>query len=354
MSNKTSENRIRPLDVGLFISKNILIVLMLLIVVIMTVFVNPNYLSVSNLINILRNISVQAILACGCTVCLLGGGLDLSIGSTIGLATVVMSLTITNLTGAGVGEVPAVIIAILLSLLVGVVIGAANAFFITKFNMPPMICTIAMQYAVYGIAGSLSGGYPLYGFPDWFKVLGQGKIGIWPISVLLAFVFCIIFYILLHHTKYGMTVFAVGGSFEASRLSGINVEKYVYSIYIIYQLMAVVAAVVFSSQMKAASHSYGKEYSTIVLSAVVIGGTSIAGGHGSMLGTLKGLLFLGLILNAMTIANLNEYAQYVVRGGLIIFAIILNVVQSRLSVKVIARDTEQKLEAQAAVPEAGK
>lgn len=332
-------------QIALFISKNILIVLMLAIIVVMS-FVNQNFFTLGNFINILRNISVQGILACGLTTLMIAGGLDLSFGSTIGLTTLLIPMVSHGLAQYGVPTGVGVLIAFVICLICGVIIGCLNAFFVTRFNMPPMIATLAMQYVVYGVAGTLNGGYPVYDYPKWFSVFGKGKVGMLPISVIIALAFCAVFYILLNHTKFGRTVYAVGGSTEAARLSGINVVKYQYATYIIMQLIAVVASIVFSSQMMSGSHSYGKDYAMLVMSAVVIGGTSIAGGAGNMLGTIKGLLFLGLVLNAMTIANLGEYVQYIVRGTLIIFAIILNMTQQTLQLKVQAKETEKHMQQQ--------
>lgn len=327
---------------GLFVAKNILIVLMLLIVVVMT-FVNSNFLTLANFINILRNISVQGILACGLTTLIISGGLDLSFGSTIGLTTLLLPIISKWCEQQGMNTYLGIAVAFAVCVLAGVIIGSLNAFFVTKYSMPPMIATLAMQYVVYGVAGTLKNGYPVYDFPKWFTVFGKGKVGMIPISVIVALVFCTAFYFLLNKTKFGRTIYAIGGSIEAARLSGINVRKYQYAAYIIMQVIAVIGSVVFSSQMMSGSHSYGKDYALLVMSAVVIGGTSIAGGAGSMLGTLKGLLFLGLVLNAMTIANLGEYTQYIVRGGLIIFAIVLNMTQQRLALKVQAKETEKQL-----------
>lgn len=330
-------------QIGLFIAKNVLIVLILAIIVLMT-FVNRNFLTLNNFINILRNISVQGILACGLTTLMIAGGLDLSFGSTIGLTTLLIPIISTWLEGKGMNSYLGVFLAFVVCLICGFIIGSLNAYFVTKFNMPPMIATLAMQYVVYGIAGTLRNGYPVYDYPQWFTVFGMGKVGIVPICVIIAVVFCAIFYVLLNHTKFGRTTYAVGGNIEASRLSGINVQKYQFAAYIIMQLIAVIGSVVFASQMMSGSHNYGKDYALLVMSAVVIGGTSIAGGAGSMLGTLKGLFFLGLVLNAMTIANLGEYVQYIVRGSLIIFAIVLNMTQQGLAMKVQAKETEKQMQ----------
>lgn len=328
---------------ALFVSKNILIVLMLAIVVLMT-FVNKNFLTLGNFINILRNISVQGILACGLTTLIISGGLDLSFGSTIGLTTVIIPLVSRTLIAKGMPSGVGVLVAFIICLVAGIIIGSLNAYFVTRFKMPPMIATLAMQYVVYGVAGTLNNGYPIYDYPKWYSIFGKGKVGMLPISVIIALVLCAIFYVLLNHTKFGRTIYAVGGNSEAARLSGINVVRYQFAAYIIMQIIAVMGTVVFSSQMMSGSHSYGKDYALLVMSAVVIGGTSIAGGAGNMLGTLKGLLFLGLVLNAMTIANLGEYVQYIVRGGLIIFAIILNMTQQALQMKVQARETEKLMQ----------
>jgi ribose/xylose/arabinose/galactoside ABC-type transport system permease subunit len=311
---------------------NALIPVLIIMVVAMT-FVNKNFLSAANVINILRSISMTGVMAMGMTLLLVGGEFDLSFGSTIGMTTVLVTLMPKLLVPMGIDISVAAILGLILSLIFGVLMGLAHGYFVTKFKLPAMLVTLSTQFVAYGIAGSISGGFPMYDLPDWWTIFGKDKLGgEIPYSVLIFLVVFVVFYVLMNHTKYGRTVYAIGGNAEAARLSGINVKKYKYSIFIIMQLTAVLAGLIFSSQVMSGTVIYGKGTEFTVISAVIIGGTALAGGSGGPIATLIGLLFLNTILNAMTIANIPEYPQYIVRGGIMLMAIVLSVVRSKQNV----------------------
>lgn len=340
---KTSAVLSKKMKIKLFISKNILIGLMALIALVITIK-NPNFFTVSNGLNILRNISIQGILACGVTTILVSGHIDLSYGSTLGITTVIMAMCCNVFGSTGFASVLAIIIGFLLSLIVGITIGFANAYFVTQWRMPPMIVTLAMQFFIYGISGSLTGGYPIYNLPLWFSWLGKGRIFGINISVLICILMFVLFYFILNKTKFGCTVYAVGGNSEAARLSGINVNFYKYAAFIIVQCTAVVGGAIFASQLMSGSNAYGRGLEMLVMASVIIGGTSLEGGAGNMRGTIIGLCFLGLILNAMTILNMQEYPQYVVRGVLIVFAILLSSTQRKVQIEAITYSSEIEIE----------
>lgn len=309
------------------VKKNVLVILMLVLIVFMTL-VNDNFLTSANIINIFRNITAQGIMACGMTMVLISGEIDLSFGSTAGLAGLIVAMFCEKTQGS-LGLDVACVIGILLALGAAALIGMMNAYWITKWRMPAMIATLAMQYVVYGLAGFVSQGWPFYTFPQWYSVIGMQKVLNIPVCVFIFILFAIIFYILLGYGKFGRKVYAVGGNSESARLSGINVNRVKYTVMISNQLCAAVAGIVLSSQIMCAQSSLGAGTELTVVAAVVIGGTGVGGGKGKMGGTIVGLIFLGLIINAMTLANLSEYPQYIVKGILILFAIILNVLQAR-------------------------
>lgn len=309
------------------VKKNVLVILMLVLIVFMTL-VNDNFLTSANIINIFRNITAQGIMACGMTMVLISGEIDLSFGSTAGLAGLIVAMFCEKTQGI-LGLDVACVIGILLALGAAALIGMMNAYWITKWRMPAMIATLAMQYVVYGLAGFVSQGWPFYTFPQWYSVIGMQKVLNIPVCVFIFILFAIIFYILLGYGKFGRKVYAVGGNSESARLSGINVNRVKYTVMISNQLCAAVAGIVLSSQIMCAQSSLGAGTELTVVAAVVIGGTGVGGGKGKMGGTIVGLIFLGLIINAMTLANLSEYPQYIVKGILILFAIILNVLQAR-------------------------
>ena len=313
--------------------KYILVVLLIGVAMVM-IGVNQNFLTPANLINILRNIAIQGILACGMTMVLIGGELDLSFGSTIGLTSLIITIfcdKVPEMTGMSIDV--AAIIAICIALGCSVLFGLANAYFITKWKMPSMVVTLGMQFVIYGIGGALSEGYSFFTLPKWWSVFGTDKIGSIPICVLIFLAVFLIFFMVMSKTKFGRKIYAVGGNAEAARLSGINVRKTKYSIMVIMQLCACLGGIILSSQIFAGQVSYGKGMEMTVIAAAVIGGASISGGRGTMIGTLLGVLFLGVINNAMTVANIGDYPQYIVRGGLVIFAMLLNVLQTRENIK---------------------
>jgi len=317
----------KTIDFQGLIKKYILFILMLVLIVFVSI-VNSNFLTSANIVNIFRNITAQGLMACGMTMVLISGEIDLSFGSTAGLAGLIVAM-FNDRTQNVLGMDVACIIGILLALFTAACIGAVNAYWITRWRMPAMIATLAMQYVVYGFAGFISQGWPYYTFPQWYSVFGMKKVFNVPVCIFIFLIFAVAYYILLNYGKFGRKVYAVGGNTESARLSGINVNRVKYTVMISNQLCAAVAGIVLSSQIMCAQSSLGAGTELTVVAAVVIGGTGVGGGKGKMGGTIIGLLFLGLVINAMTLANISEYPQYIVKGALILFAIILNVLQSR-------------------------
>ena len=309
-----------------FLRKYLLILMMVAIGLFMS-FTNKNYLTVNNGINILRNVAMQGVLGCAMTMMLVSGNIDLSFGSTIGFTGVLIGYMSKWLMAGGMNENLAAVLSILTTFVCAVIFGAINAYFVSRWNMPAMMVTVATQFGILGISGIISKGYPTNQFPSWYTFFGKDRVGQIPISVIICLLFFLIFYVLLNHTKFGRTMYAVGGNQEAARLSGIQTKKYIYAAYIVMQLAAVVAGIILSSQLLQGSHAYGSSVAFNVIAAVIIGGSGMSGGTGNMRGTIIGLLFLGVIMNALTILNASEYVQYVVRGVLIMFAMWLSQVQ---------------------------
>jgi ribose/xylose/arabinose/galactoside ABC-type transport system permease subunit len=320
---------IKEFDIQMILRKYVLIMMMIALTFGMLA-VNKNFATFGNAVNILRNISVQGVMACGMTLVLISGEIDLSFGSTAGLSGLIVAMTCDFFSKRNIMSVEwAGIIGMLIAFAAAVCIGALNAYWITAWKMPTMIATLAMQFAIYGVAGVLSRGWPFYTLPSWFVVFGTAKLGSIPVCVFIFLGIFSVFYVLLNHTKLGRMVYTVGGNAEAARLSGINVSKVKYIVMISNQLCAAFAGMIISSQIMSASATMGKGQELTVIASVVIGGIGVGGGKGNIAGTLMGLLFLGLIMNAMTLANMSEYPQYVVRGALILFAIVLNILQGK-------------------------
>ncbi|MBP1964942.1 ABC transporter permease [Paenibacillus aceris] len=308
------------------LNKHVLEIILLVIVIVMT-FASSGFLTGENLLNILRNMALQGCIAFGMTIVIIAGEIDLSIGSTVALTGVIIGLTTGKLADAGMSMDVAVIVGILVSFIVAGLIGLFNGWILTKYKVPSFIITLAMLNVIYGIAAVISKGFPVTTLPSWYNVLGAGQIFSIPIpAIILLIVFAIIF-VVMNYTTFGRSVYAVGGNPESARLSGIHVSRVKIICMVIVQLCSALSGVLVSSQVMSGSFNFGKGWEMIAISSVIIGGTSLFGGVGKVWGTFIGLIFLGVIINAMTLLNVNEYIQYIVRGLLILTAVLITTIQ---------------------------
>jgi ribose/xylose/arabinose/galactoside ABC-type transport system permease subunit len=289
------------------------------------------FLTVNNLLNILRNMSLQGCIAFGMTMVIIAGEIDLSIGSTVAITGVIIGLTTGNLSkAAGIPMEQGVIIGIILSLGLAALAGLFNGWLLTRFKMPSFIITLAMMNVLYGVSAIISNGFPVTSLPSWYNIFGAGRVfNIIPVpAIILLLVFGINF-VIMGYTKFGRSVYAVGGNAEAARLSGINVRKVKITAMVAVQICSALSGILVSSQVMSGAFSFGKGWEMTAISSVIIGGASLNGGLGSVPRTFVGLIFLGVIINGMTLLNVNEYAQYVVRGMLILIAVLINTVQTQ-------------------------
>ncbi|GHV73762.1 sugar ABC transporter permease [Spirochaetia bacterium] len=312
------------------INKRMLEIILILLILIMSV-TTYGFFTLGNLFNILRNMSFQGCIAFGMTLVIISGEIDLSIGSTVALAGVITALTSGALAKAGIMPMETAVVAgILLSIIVCALFGAFNGWLLTRFKMPSFIITLAMMNVLYGIAAIISRGFPVVTLPKWYNVIGAGRIGgIIPIPALILILVFLVNFVILNYTRFGRSVYAVGGNADAARLSGINVAKVKMFVMINVQICAAIAGVMVSSQVMSGSSTFGKGWEMTAISSVIIGGASLNGGIGRVSRTFVGLIFLGVIINGMTLLNVNEYAQYVVRGLLILTAVLINTVQTQ-------------------------
>lgn len=313
------------------ITNNYMLEIILLIIIIVMSFKSSGFLTSANLLNILRNMSLQGVIAFGMTMVIISGEIDLSIGSTVALTGVIIGMTAGKLSQAGIMSMDqAVIVGVILSFIVSGIIGLFHGWLLTKFKMPSFIITLAMMNVLYGVAAVISKGFPVTTLPSWYNVLGAGQIfGIIPIPAVILLVVFLFILIIMNYTIFGRSVYAVGGNPESARLSGINVTKVKIIVMVVVQLCAALGGILVSSQVMSGSFSFGKGWEMTAISAVIIGGTSLFGGIGKVWGTFIGLIFLGVIINAMTLMNINEYVQYIVRGLLILVAVLINTVQTQ-------------------------
>lgn len=306
-------------------------ILLVLVVVIMS-FVSPNFLTASNILNIFRNQAMKGVIAFGMTMVIISGQIDLSVGSQVALSGVIIARFCRDLPAAtGMSAGVACILGILTAVLVALAVGWVHAFAQHRFHMPAFIITLASMNVLYGLAGVICGGFPIANvFPESFTNLGVGTLfGFIPVPAVILIIVFIIAYILMTYTTTGRAIYAVGGNAESARLSGINVFRTKVIVFAAVQVMCVLAGMMHSAQVASGSFSFGKGWEVDVISAVVIGGTSMDGGIGRPWGTLMGILFLGVITNAMTILNVDVYLQYVIKGSVMALAVLLSMYQAK-------------------------
>ena len=307
---------------------------LLVVLIVALSFVSDYFLTVNNLLNMLRNIALQGVIAFGMTIVIVSGELDLSISSSVALTGVLIGLIGGKISDAGILPLKyAVLIGIAVALVVSIAVGYVNGWLITKFKIPAMIVTLAMQNVLYGIAAVISKGFPVISFPEWYSVIGSGRLfGIIPVPVIVLLAMFAITYFQLSFTKFGRAAFACGGNAEAARLSGINVQKTKIRAMILIQVCCVISGIMLSSQVMSGTFSFARGWEMNAIASVIIGGASLAGGIGNMRGTLLGIIFIGILTYGMTLLNVNDYVQYIVRGGLIIFAVLLSTVKNKQKV----------------------
>lgn len=299
-------------------------------------FSAPGFFTIDNFLNVLRNSSMQGIIAFGMTMVMIAGEIDLSVGSSVAFAGCLTAWVVKTLIALGVGAPLAVICGITIALVVGYSLGVFSASVRNRFNVPTFIITLALMTALTGFANLITGGFPIVPYPMWFNFIGGGYVLGIPVPALMLILVFLIVNFIMTSTTFGRSVYAVGGNMEAARLSGIKVAKIKMAIMGLTSLLMAIAGIMVSSQIMSGTASTARGWELDVISSVVIGGTSMNGGSGSVKGTFIGVIFLGVVVNGMTLMNINEYWQYVVRGFLILGAVLLNVIHENKKINSTA------------------
>lgn len=293
--------------------------ILLVLIIVLSILAPGSFLTLSNLVNVLRQCSVYAILAFGMTYIFIGDSLDLSVGNTLNLCSCVVAMLIVN-QGMNMW------LAVLITLLVGILVGACNAFVVTKLKVNPFLGTLGTMYIIKGVSLFITHENPITGLPDGFKIFGGNPE--WlpvPPQFLIALILFVILYIVLRHTKLGRHVYAVGSNSEAARLSGINVTKIKFFIFMLSGFCAAVAGVVMASRLQLGSPVLTSAYEMDAIAAVCIGGTSSGGGDGSLGKTVCGALALTIIRVGLNILRISTSIQQIVIGAVIIATIAIDV-----------------------------
>ena len=286
-----------------------------ILVVVMAIFA-PNFLTTSNIFGVLQQIAVIGIISVGMTFVILLGGIDLSVGSIVAFTGLVIGLAMS----AGIP----VVISLLIGIAIGAVIGCLNGFLIAKVKLQPFVATLGTMTMVRGLAYTITNGQPVYQLPDFFKNMA-GFIGPIPKPVIVMIIAFALGVYILKYTKFGRYMFAIGGNKVASKLSGINVTKYEILVYVTSGVCCAVAAILLTARMGSAVATAADGYELDAIAAVAIGGTSMTGGRGSIVGTLIGVLIIGVIANGLNLLDVQQGPQRFVKGAIIIFAVMLEV-----------------------------
>ena len=296
--------------------RNFALVFIIIAIIVVMSFVSPVFMTSKNIINIIRQISINGIIAVGMTFVILTGGIDLSVGSVVAITSVIVG----SMLQGGSNWLVACIVALLISL----VFGAFNGFMIAYVGFQPFIATLATVTMGSGIALAYSDGKPFTISNESFLKIGQGYLGAIPIPIVLLVIVVAIGLIILKTTTFGRYVFAIGGNKNAAKLSGVRTRRVELMVYVISALCASIGGLILSARISSGQPTAGEGYELDAIAATAIGGTSMTGGVGSLTGTIFGFVLLGLMTNSMNLLNINSFYQEIVKGILIIIAVFLD------------------------------
>lgn len=293
------------------------IIALILLAVIVSIL-NSNFLQVSNLMNLLRQLIINGFIALGMTCVILTGGIDLSVGSTLAFTSAIFASLLNN----GLNS----ILAILVAVIIGGGLGFINGMFITKSKLEPFIVTLATMTIYRGATLVFTKGRPSPGPRDnfIFAFLGRGKVFGIPFQVIMFAIIFVILMVILSKTSFGRKVYAIGGNEKASFISGIKIDRVKTLVYIISGILSTISGLVLTSRLNSAQPTAGSAYEMDAIAAVVLGGTSMTGGSGSLVGTLIGILILGVLNNGLNLLGVSSFYQQIVKGVVILIAVLID------------------------------
>jgi ribose transport system permease protein len=284
------------------------------IVVAVAIFatLSPAFLTPTNIFNVVRIMSIDGMLALGMTFVILGRGIDLSVGSALALSGAVAVVLVPQIGLAG---------GVIAGLVTGVAIGAVNGIAITALSLQPFVSTLAIMVIVRGLTFIVTGGYPiLINNPD-FEFIGNGYVGPVPVPIFVFLAAIALSYVLLHHTRLGLQIYSIGGDPEAARRFGVSTGRVTIVSYMICGFLAAVGGVILAGRLSSVSPNAGLGYELDAIAAVVIGGTSLMGGRGKILGTIGGVAIIAIMNNGLDLLNVDPNYQLIVKGCIILVAV---------------------------------
>ena len=323
--------RVSQLLAGIFNKYGIFLIFA--VMVLAASLLSPAFVSSTNLINIVRQMSIVGLIALGVTGVIVCAGIDLSSGSVVGLTAVIaasMSQTPDYAAAFYPGLHLPLIVPILAACAVGALVGLINGSLVAKARIPPFIATLGTYTAVRGAALLYTGGRPISDLTDEYNFIGQGDVYGLPVPIIILVVMAVVTHILYAHTKFGKYIYAIGGNEQAARVSGINASRYKMLIYVYASFLAALAGLVVSSRIGSGQPGLGVGYELDAIAAAVIGGTSLsAGGIGTVAGTIVGALIIGVLNNTLDLMNVSAYWQQIIKGCIIVGAVIIDQLKHR-------------------------
>ncbi len=310
----------------------------LIAIIVVFSILSPNYFTIANLLTMSSHVAVYAILSIGMLLVILNGGIDLSVGSTLGISGMVAGFLMqgVHLKLLGISLYPAVWVVVIVSCAVGALIGLVNGVLVARFKVAPFVATLGMLYVVRGLALLMTNGLTyndLGGKPELgntgFDWLGFNRILDIPVGVLVMVVVAIVVSVVLNRTAFGRWLYASGGNERAAELSGVPVRRVKIWVYVVSGLCAAIAGLILSSELTSAGPTAGNSYELTAIAAVVIGGAALTGGRGTVRGTLLGAFVIGFLSDGLVIIGVSAYWQTVFTGAVIVLAVLLNAVQYR-------------------------
>ncbi len=280
---------------------------------------SDDFLTMDNWLNLLRQVSINALIAFGMTFVILTGGIDLSVGSVLALSSAITA----GMMAQGVSGLAAIFI----GLLAGTAMGVLNGVLVTKGKVAPFIATLATMTAFRGLTLVYTDGRPITGFASddiMFQMMGRGYFFGIPVPIILMLVVYIVLYVVLKKTTFGRHTYAIGGNEEASRLSGLHVDRLKMYVYALTGTLSALAGLILTSRLNSAQPTAGTAYELDAIAAVVLGGTSLSGGRGWIFGTLVGALIIGVLNNGLNLLNVSSFYQQVIKGAVILLAVLLD------------------------------
>ncbi len=297
-----------------FIRENLGIIAGLAILCLLISLRSPVFLSKANILNVLRQVATNLYIACGMTIVIILGGIDLSVGSIMALSGVVTGGLIA-FDGVSIG------VAVLAGLLAGTLVGVINGYVISSTTIPPFIVTLATMNIARGAAYVYTGGKPIRVMSDQFNFIGSGYLGEIPVPIIYLLLIVFISYLIMNRTRLGRHIYAVGGNPQAAVFSGIKIGRVKFFAYTFTGAMSAIAGIVLASRMFSGQPTAGQGAELDAIAAVVLGGTSMSGGAGKIGGTVIGALIIGVLSNGLNLLGINSFWQYVVKGVVILIAV---------------------------------